>query len=171
MKTSSWFKHYRKSTTVELNAPFYAWPTTATVKSWRKQPGRSRFVYTVKLSGVITHTSRFSRTAELEGFWDDCRFAGPGHGMLPVPAAAQFHRLPRKTVPHHQAIGPRHRNVVEFRHKSWWNTTVCAAFKEAGIVFCSCSGPRLPDKLIVTAPDVNIRFHAPRDGTDTIITR
>ena len=48
---------------------------------------------------------------------------------------------------------------MEFRHKSWWNTRVYEAFREAHIIFCSCSGPRLPDELVVTAPEVYIRFH------------
>jgi uncharacterized protein YecE (DUF72 family) len=51
------------------------------------------------------------------------------------------------------------RNVVEFRHKSWWNEKVYKAFREHGIIFCSCSGPRLPDDLIKTTDDIYIRFH------------
>ena len=36
-KTSDWFTHYAtKFRTVELNAPFYAWPTVGTVKTWKK---------------------------------------------------------------------------------------------------------------------------------------
>ena len=46
------------------------------------------------------------------------------------------------------------RNVVEFRHRSWWNQRVYDAFREAGAIFCSCSGPRLPDELVRTADDV-----------------
>ena len=34
-----------------------------------------------------------------------------------------------------------------------------AAFRDAGAIFCSCSGPRLPDELVQTADDVYIRFH------------
>ena len=33
------------------------------------------------------------------------------------------------------------------------------AFKDAGVTFCSCSGPRLPDELIQTTEDVYVRFH------------
>lgn len=42
-KTSDWFSHYgTQFNTVELNAPFYAWPTVGTVKGWSKQsPMRS----------------------------------------------------------------------------------------------------------------------------------
>jgi uncharacterized protein YecE (DUF72 family) len=49
--------------------------------------------------------------------------------------------------------------VVEFRHGSWWNDHVYDAFRAAGIIFCSCSGPKLPDELVVTADDLYIRFH------------
>jgi uncharacterized protein YecE (DUF72 family) len=49
--------------------------------------------------------------------------------------------------------------VVEFRHASWWNDDVYAAFEKAGVIFCSCSGPGLPDTLVKTADDVYVRFH------------
>ncbi len=50
LPTTEWFKHYaRNFNTVELNAPFYSWPTLNTVNSWTKQAGRRRFVCTVKV--------------------------------------------------------------------------------------------------------------------------
>jgi uncharacterized protein YecE (DUF72 family) len=58
-------------------------------------------------------------------------------------------------------LDPARRNVVEFRHKSWWNEDVYRAFRKAGIIFCSSSGPRLPDELIRTADDVYVRLHGP----------
>jgi uncharacterized protein YecE (DUF72 family) len=59
-------------------------------------------------------------------------------------------------------LDPARRNVVEFRHASWWNEEVYSAFRKAGIIFCSCSGPRLPDKLIRTADEVYVRLHGPK---------
>ena len=41
-------------------------------------------------------------------------------------------------------LDPTRRNVAEFRHASWWNEEVYSAFRKAGIIFCSCSAPRLP---------------------------
>ena len=58
-------------------------------------------------------------------------------------------------------LDPTRRNVIEFRHKSWWNETVYSAFRENGTTFCSCSGPRLPDELVRTTDDVYIRMHGP----------
>ena len=54
------------------------------------------------------------------------------------------------------------RNVVEFRHASWWNDTVYAAFRGTGTIFCSCSGPRLPDALVRKTDDVYLRLHGPK---------
>jgi uncharacterized protein YecE (DUF72 family) len=48
---------------------------------------------------------------------------------------------------------------TEFRHRSWWNEKVYGAFRDAGIIFCSCSGPRLPDELVKTTDELYIRFH------------
>src|SRR4030095_926248 len=59
-------------------------------------------------------------------------------------------------------LDPARRNVVEFRHASWWNEEVYVAFRKAGIIFCSCSGPRLPDELIRTADEVYVRLHGPK---------
>ena len=45
--TQGWFSHYaRNFSTVELNAPFYSWPTVNTVKGWLKQARTGQFVYT-----------------------------------------------------------------------------------------------------------------------------
>lgn len=49
--------------------------------------------------------------------------------------------------------------AVEFRHKTWWRKSVYAAFRKAGIIFCSVSAPRLPDDLIKTTDALYVRFH------------
>jgi uncharacterized protein YecE (DUF72 family) len=59
-------------------------------------------------------------------------------------------------------LDPARRNVVEFRHASWWNEEVYSAFRKAGIIFCSCSAPRLPNELIRTADEVYVRLHGPK---------
>jgi uncharacterized protein YecE (DUF72 family) len=58
------------------------------------------------------------------------------------------------------------RNVVEFRHKSWWRKSVYRALAAHGITFCAVSGPRLPEDLPETGgakrrrPErLYVRFH------------
>ena len=56
-------------------------------------------------------------------------------------------------------LDPARRNVVEFRHASWWREEVYAAFRARNIIFCSCSAPRLPDILVKTTDEIYVRFH------------
>jgi Protein of unknown function DUF72 len=65
---NDWFAHYLKHfDTVEINASFYSWPTVAGVQAWRRQPGKKKFVYTVKVCELITHVKRFKAQRHLFG--------------------------------------------------------------------------------------------------------
>lgn len=161
LPTSRWFAHYaRRFKTVELNAPFYSWPTVATVRGWLRQSAGRDFVYTIKVNELITHIKRFARTDGLVrdfGLIADLLGDKFGCFLFQLPPSFQYSTPRLKRIL--RQLDSRHRNVVEFRHRSWWNDKVYAAFREKGIVFCSTSGPRLPDELIKTADDVYIRFH------------
>lgn len=161
LPTKNWFTHYAEHfKTVELNAPFYSWPTVATVKSWIRQAGRRRFVYTVKVCELITHTKRFAGTKTLvRDFGLIADLLGPRMGCFLFQLPPSFHYTPAGLKRILSQLDHRRRNVVEFRHRSWWNEAVYKAFRETGTIFCSCSGPRLPDELIKTAEDVYVRFH------------
>jgi uncharacterized protein YecE (DUF72 family) len=145
--------------TVELNAPFYSWPTIAAVKTWVRQAA-PEFVYTVKVCELITHVKRFEDTETLVkdfGYIADLLGQHMGCFLFQLPPSVRYsaetlHRILAQ-------LDPLRRNVVEFRHKSWWNEEVFDAFRAAGAIFCSCSGPRLPDELVRTADDVYVRFH------------
>ncbi|HEX8076385.1 MAG TPA: DUF72 domain-containing protein, partial [Chthoniobacterales bacterium] len=54
---------------------------------------------------------------------------------------------------------PQFRNVVEFRHKSWWRESVYRRFRERGLIFCCVSAPRLPDELVRTSEVIYARLH------------
>jgi uncharacterized protein YecE (DUF72 family) len=159
--SSQWFDFYAsKFRTVELNAPFYSWPTVATVKTWVRQAGRRRFVYAVKVNELITHQKRFVGTGRLVrdfGFIGDLLGRRLGCFLFQLPPSFRYSPAALKRVL--GQLDQRHRNVVEFRHRSWWNERVFAAFRDANAIFCSCSGPRLPDELVRTADDVYVRFH------------
>ena len=161
LPTNKWFSHYAKQfRTVELNAPFYSWPTVGAVKTWLRQIGRRKFVYTVKVSELITHVKRFSGTKTLvRDFGHIADLLGPRMGCFLFQLPPSFHYSPARLGRIVSQLDPKRRNIVEFRHRSWWNENVYAAFRDSGIIFCSCSGPKLPDELIQTADDIYIRFH------------
>lgn len=161
LPTNDWFSHYASHfETVEINASFYSWPTEATVKTWIKQAGQKNFTYTVKVCELITHVKRFEATETLVkdfGLIADLLGARMGCFLFQLPPS--MHYSAERLLEILSQLDHRRRNVVEFRHASWWKEEVFAEFRKTGTIFCSCSGPRLPDQLVKTADDIYIRFH------------
>jgi len=148
--------------TVEINASFYSWPTVAGVQAWKRQTGTMKFVYTVKVCELITHVKRFKGTKTLVqdfGIIADILGEQMGCFLFQLPPSFRYTKARLNSIA--SQLDPARRNVVEFRHKSWWDE-VYAAFKKAGIIFCSCSGPHLPDELVCTADEVYVRLHGPK---------
>jgi len=160
LPTGQWLAHYQRTfDTVELNAPFYHWPRLTTVQNWVRQ-ATPQFSYSVKVNRFITHLKRFNNTKKLVR--DFCRFAsalGEHMGCFLFQLPPSFHYTAARLQSIVGQLDPRHRNAVEFRHTSWWNKDVFAAFRDAGLIFCSVSAPRLPDDVIKTTNAIYIRFH------------
>jgi uncharacterized protein YecE (DUF72 family) len=159
-----WFEHYLKRfDTVEINASFYSWPTVAGVHAWRRAAGKKKFVYTVKVCELITHVKKFKGTKTLVrdfGLIADILGDRMGCFLFQFPPSYRYTKTRLNDIV--SQLDPARRNVVEFRHTSWWTEEVYGAFREAGIIFCSCSGPSLPDGLIRTADEVYVRLHGPK---------
>jgi uncharacterized protein YecE (DUF72 family) len=158
---TAWFQHYAgEFDTVELNAPFYSWPTLSTVATWKRQCAGRRFTYAIKVNELITHTRRFVRTAGLvKDFGHIADLLGSRFGcfLFQLPPSFRYTRPALTRIV--KQLDPGRRNVLEFRHASWWNDNVFAALRERNLVFCSTSAPRLPDALVKTSDDIYIRFH------------
>ncbi len=164
-----WFAHYTSSfNTVELNAPFYRWPKPETVRRWLREAPRG-FLYSVKVNGLITHEKRFVGTRRLvRQFCELGEVLGTHMGCFLFQMPPSFRYSPARLRRILDQLDPRWTNVLEFRHKRWWNEECFAAIREAsaktagGIVFCSTSGPRLPSQVVKTAPVVYVRYHGPK---------
>jgi uncharacterized protein YecE (DUF72 family) len=165
MPTSQWFQHYQAHfDTVELNAPFYGWPTVGTVKGWIRQAQKidKPFVYTVKVSELITHIHKMKRVKELvKDFGLIADLLGPYFGCFLYQFPASYTYTATRLADITRQLDHERRNVVEFRHASWWNDKVYEAFKKHGTIFCACSGPKLPDEMVRTSLEVYVRFHGP----------
>ena len=163
MPTWAWFDHYAsRFDTVEINASFYSWPTVANVKSWKRQPRDRDFVYTIKVCELITHIKKFKGTKTLIkdfGLIADLLGDRMGCFLFQLPPSYRYTKARLTSIL--SQLDPARRNVVEFRHASWWNDQVYSAFRAAGVIFCSCSGPKLPNELVRTADDIYLRLHGP----------
>jgi uncharacterized protein YecE (DUF72 family) len=165
--TRNWFQHYTGVfDTVELNAPFYKWPRPATVKGW-KRGAPSGFRYTVKVNGEITHERRMVRTQRLvTRFYEIGDELGPQMGCFLFQFPPSYKYSPARLKSIVRQLDPARRNVVEFRHRSWWRPSVYRALAAGGITFCAVSAPRLPEDLPPAAKGtrkrparVYVRFH------------
>lgn len=125
-----------------------------------KQAGRRQFIYTVKVCELITHVRRFKATKQLiKDFGLIADLLGLRMGCFLYQLPPSYHYTAARLKQILAQLDTGRRNVVEFRHKSWWNEKVYKAFRDTNTIFCSCSGPRLPDELIMTTDEVYIRFH------------
>jgi len=160
LPTNRWLANYQRTLdTVELNAPFYHWPKLTTVQSWARQ-ATPHFRYSVKVNRRITHLKRFKNTKKLvRDFFEFADTLGEHMGCFLFQLPPSFHYSASRLRAILSQLDPRYRNVVEFRHASWWAEEVFAAFRNAGLVFCSVSAPRLPDDVIKTADAIYIRLH------------
>lgn len=158
--TKNWFAYYANVfRTVELNAPFYRWPKPPTVRRWYREapPG---FHYTLKVNQVITHEKQMVRTQRLVN--DYYNLAGAlqeklGCFLFQFPPSFKYTASGLKRIV--TQLDPAQKNVVEFRHKSWWQEKVYAALKEGGISFCAVSAPGLPEDFPAEQPLAYFRLH------------
>ena len=134
LPTSEWFGHYAaRFDTVEINASFYSWPTVANVKSWLRQSGAQTFIYTVKVCELITHIQKFEDTRALvKDFGLIADILGERMGCFLFQLPPSYHFTEARLSAILAQLDPERRNVVEFRHASWWNDTVFAAFQRPG---------------------------------------
>ncbi len=162
LPSHKWFGHYTQHfRTVELNAPFYRWPKPATIKTWKRQAPEN-FRYSVKVNRLITHNKRFQGTQDLiREFYQIADVLGPKMGCFLFQLPPNFEYTRERLEMILSQLDSTHKNVLEFRHASWWTPEVFAALKKHKIIFCSVSAPKLPRDLIVTADTIYVRFHGP----------
>jgi uncharacterized protein YecE (DUF72 family) len=157
--TKNWFGYYANVfDTVELNAPFYRWPKPATVRRWRRDAPKN-FIYTVKVNQLITHEKRMVRTKRLvQSFYEIEPTLAEKMGCFLFQFPPSYHYSVSRLKSIVTQLDPAHRNVVEFRHRSWWRDSVYEAFAARGISFCAVSAPRLPESFPSGQPLLYVRF-------------
>jgi uncharacterized protein YecE (DUF72 family) len=156
-----WFEFYcQHFNSIELNTTFYRFPKADHLKSlYARSP--ADFTFSVKAPRLITHYKRLNEAQEaLRKFYDTVREGlreKLGFILFQFPSSFVFeeHRLERiVNLTNHDM-----KNVIEFRHNSWWNENVFSIFTENNIAFSGMSHPDLPDQIVKTTDTVYYRFH------------
>lgn len=156
-----WFEYYSQHfRTLELNVTFYRFPQLSFLENWY-QISPADFKFSVKAPRLITHYKQFNDTAQLladfygtvqEGLAEKL---GPVLFQLPPRMAYSDERLQRIL----DSLDPAFRNVLEFRHPSWWEGHVYQELARRGVAFCGQSHPQLPDDVVANANVLYYRFH------------
>jgi uncharacterized protein YecE (DUF72 family) len=156
-----WLEYYCQFfNTVELNVTFYRMPALNVFKSW-KERSPDDFKYTVKAPRLITHYDRFNNSKESALLFYDRVINGLEEKLGTVlfqlhPQMEFSEELLEKII---STLDPAFKNVIEFRHSSWWNQEVYNTLKKEKISFCGISYPRLPDEVICTNEILYYRLH------------
>jgi len=160
VKPPMWFAFYAEHfSTVEINSSFYRFPTTHAVAKWRGQAPKG-FSYSIKAPRLITHLKRFIHTERLlADLYSALAGLGDKLGCVLFQLPAQMHFDAEKLTAILAQLNPDFHNVIEFRHKSWWQRKVFDAMACAGTTLCSVDAPGLPTDLVVCGGRLYLRMH------------
>jgi uncharacterized protein YecE (DUF72 family) len=160
-----WFPYYTKHfNTVELNMSFYRYPFPNILKGWKnKMP--DDFKMTLKANRQITHYKKFHEVEDdLKKFYNMTANLDDNLGCILFQTPPSFHcdegnfRVMLKFM---ALLDHSLKNVIEFRHSSWWNEDVIKLLKAHKVGFCNVSGLSMPSDIIITSNFGYFRFHGP----------
>lgn len=158
-----WFDFYSKNfNTVEVNYSFYRWPSKKTMEKWYKEAPRN-FKFTLKAPRTITHIKKLKNTErQIADFYKLSSLLKEKLGALlfQLPPSMKFNDNNfKKFEKFLKSLNKNKDNVIEFRHKSWWNKEVYHLLKKNKITFCIVSGLGMPEEIISTNDIAYFRFH------------
>lgn len=156
-----WFEYYCSHfNTLELNVTYYKFPRVEFLKRWYER-SPERFAFTVKAPRQVTHFKKFRQAQRsLQDFNETVQEGlrdklGCVLFQYPSNFLYEADRLNRIV----EMLEPAIKNVLEFRHESWWNPLVFDALEKAGVSFCGMSHPTLPETIVRTTDTIYYRFH------------
>ncbi len=149
----------RHFNTVEINSTFYNFPKPQTVARWRESTPNS-FIFSLKANKQITHMKKlcncsvllekfFGTASELKGKTGCILFQLPPQMKKNISLLHNF----AKSLPQD------FKNVIEFRHASWFDAETFSLLRDLNIGYCIVSAPQLPCIIDATADFAYIRFH------------
>ena len=156
-----WFEYYcAQFNTLELNVTYYKFPRVEFLKKWYARSPEG-FSFSVKAPRHITHFKKFRDAQKMLLDFNETVKAGLEEklGCVLFQFPSNFHYDGERLNRIVDIIDRSVRNVLEFRHESWWNPAVYDTLREANISFCGMSHPTLPDTVMRTAETIYYRFH------------
>ena len=155
-----WLEYYSSIfNTVEVNNTFYRLPKETTVENWKNTvpPG---FNFTLKGSRYVTQMKKLIEIEDsVKTFEEVAAVLKSKLSCILWQLPPSLHRDDERLENFCKNLKPSNKNVIEFRHTSWFNTTTYDILKNYNISFCSISTPDFPEDMIITNEVGYVRFH------------
>jgi uncharacterized protein YecE (DUF72 family) len=155
-----WFEHYAQEfDTVEINASFYRVPLPATFEGWREKAPPA-FRYAVKVNRFITHMKKLlDCEAEVDRFIDLARPLREKLGPLLYQLPPSLHKDVERLDAFLSRLPKDLEQVVEFRHKSWYDEEVLELLDRHGVGFVAHDLRSLASPRWASGSTAYVRFH------------
>ncbi|MGZ5285688.1 MAG: DUF72 domain-containing protein [Flavisolibacter sp.] len=168
LPSTRWLPFYANDfDTTEINSSFYRIPSETTVEKWMLQVPR-HFRFCAKMSRFLTHMKKLNDPeASLEIFFSVFapmkKMMGPVLVQLPPFLAFDFDKTEHFYKVCRQ-VYKEYQFVMEVRHESWLQEKSLRLMTryDIGLVI-SQSGVAFPYAERVTARNIYLRFHGPRE--------
>lgn len=157
-----WFSFYCcQFNCIEINASFYKTPSLASLQNWYQQ-SPTDFLFSFKIPRQITHYQQFTDTKpQVEAFYELLREGIQEKlGAILFQCPPSFSYTPERLDALLNQVDEQFPNVIEFRHKSWWQPTIWQTLAQKNITFCGVDFPGdIPQTAIVNTDTAYYRFH------------
>jgi uncharacterized protein YecE (DUF72 family) len=155
-----WFERYAEEfDTVEINNSFYRLPSPETFDKWRDQ-ARPGFRYAVKVNRFITHMKKLRGCdEEVDRFIALTRALAATLGPLLYQLPPSLHKDLARLDAFLARVPRDLEQVVEFRHKSWYDEEVLALLDRHGVGFVAHDLKGLVSPRWASGRTAYVRFH------------
>jgi uncharacterized protein YecE (DUF72 family) len=155
-----WFQRYAEEfDTVEINASFYRVPKPETFDGWRDKapPG---FRYAVKANRFLTHLKKLKACeVETDAFIALARKLSPALGPILYQLPPSLHKDMERLDAFLDRLPKDLEQVVEFRHKSWYEGDVLTLLDRHGVGFVAHDLRGLISPRWASGRIAYVRFH------------
>ncbi len=145
--------------TVELNATFYAIPSTSTVRSWATRTPPD-FTFAAKMPQAITHEMRLlGAKEELSVFLEMMRLLGDKLGPVVIQFPRSFTRRFEENLRAFLPLLPKDiRFAIEFRSRSWNDDQIFELLRQSDVAWCINDWQDLPPVIQTTTDFAYLRL-------------
>jgi uncharacterized protein YecE (DUF72 family) len=165
LPSSDWLPFYASHfATVEINMTFYRFPKPETLRGWLERTP-AHFSFTLKANRQITHLKKLRNVKSEVNYFNILA------GSLRERLGCILFQLPPSITrdlglldEFLSTLSPEFKNVIEFRHESWYDESVWERLRSHGVTFCTVSSGQVPGSPVETSPVAYFRFHGLTGG-------